>query len=92
MIRVTPTPDGFTVDAEIIGNGFGLDPEQVPGLMRTGQITSRSETGVDADAGRFRLTFFYAGRSLRLTVDPQGRILSRSSFDSPIRPDTATTR
>ncbi|MBK0327511.1 hypothetical protein I5535_09395 [Rhodobacteraceae bacterium F11138] len=87
MTGITPSPDGFTVDAEIIGKGFGLDPADVPGLLRSGQITSRSETGIDDDAGRFRLTFFHLGRSLRLTVDTDGKILARSSFDSPARRD-----
>ncbi len=86
MTGVTPTAGGFTVAAEIIGSGFGLDPAQVPTMLRSGRITSRSETGVDADAGRYRLSFFFAGRCLRLTVDAQGRILGRASFDSPPRP------
>ncbi len=86
MTGVSRTAEGFTVDAEIIGGGFGLEPARVPGLMRSGQITSRFETGMDEDAGRHRLSFFHAGRCLRLTVDDHGHILKRASFDSPVPP------
>jgi hypothetical protein len=80
MSGVEVTAEGFTVDAEVIAAGFALDPEQVPGMLREGRITSRCETGVEADAGRFRLTFFHAGRALRLTVDAQGRVVQRARY------------
>ena len=51
--------------------------------MRQGQITSRCEQGMDKDAGRWRLSFFHRNRALRLTVDEEGRILSRARFDTP---------
>lgn len=85
MTGVTPTEDGFVVDAQILGDGFGLDPARVPELMRAGAITSRSEIGQDTDEGRFRLTFFHGGKGLRLTIDSQGEILGRSSFAVPDR-------
>jgi hypothetical protein len=80
MSGIAITANGFTVDAEVIAAGFTLDPAQVPGLLRKGRITSRCETGIDADAGRFRLTFYHAERALRLIVDSQGTILQRSRF------------
>jgi len=70
----------FLIPAEIIAVAFGLDPPAVPGMMREGRITSRSERGVDEDAGRWRLTLYCGGRAFRLTVDDAGRILSRSRF------------
>ncbi len=81
MTEVTVTTDGgFVVEAEIIGAALGIDPSLVPKRMRTGEITSRFEAGIDEDAGRFRLTFFSRDRALRLTVDGQGKVLSRSTF------------
>jgi hypothetical protein len=80
MSGVEVTAEGFSVDAEVIAAGFALDPEQVPGMLREGRITSRCETGVEADAGRYRLTFFHAGRALRLTVDAQGRLVQRARY------------
>ncbi|WP_051631011.1 DUF6522 family protein [Afifella pfennigii] len=85
MSAVTVNADGFVVPAELIARAFRLDPASVPQLMREGIITSRCEEGIAADAGRFRLTFFHAGRALRLIVDKDGRILSetRHALRSP---------
>ncbi|GGL50384.1 DUF6522 family protein [Wenxinia marina] len=80
MGDVTFTTDGFVVDAAIVGAAFGLPADEVPARLRAGAITSRCETGIDADAGRWRLTFFCGGRALRLTVDQTGAILSRATF------------
>ena len=80
MSSVTFTTDGFVVDGEILGSAFGLPPADVPDRLRRGEITSRCETGVDEDAGRWRLTFFCGGRALRLVVDETGTVLSRSTF------------
>jgi hypothetical protein len=90
--RPTTTPDVITFDgnrflvpAELIATSFDLAPADVPDLMRHGTITSRSETGVEEDAGRWRITFFYNGRTLRFTVDAQGDVLKRTLFDTPGR-------
>lgn len=80
MTGVSITAQGFVVDAEVVGTAFGLDPATVPERMRLREITSRCETGVDEDAGRWRLTFYYGGRALRLTVDAMGTIISRATF------------
>jgi hypothetical protein len=69
------------VDASVLGEGLGLEPSRVPELLRSGAITSRCERGIGEDEGRFRLTFFHAGRRLRLVIDPAGHILQRSSID-----------
>ena len=81
MSEVRVTGSGFEVDAGLIASSFGLDPAGVPGLMREGAITSRCETGVDEDEGRWRLTFFHGSRALRLTVDRTGAVLLRATFD-----------
>lgn len=79
--EVTLSDTGFEVEAALIASAFGLDPASVPDLMRAGAITSRCETGVGEDEGRWRLTFFHKGRALRLTVDATGAILLRATFD-----------
>ncbi|MDN5785614.1 DUF6522 family protein [Pseudorhodobacter sp.] len=79
----------FVVDAEVLAKAFGLSAAEVPELMRNGAITSRCEAGVDADEGRWRLTFYHAARAHRLTVDEKGNILRQSSFDrlqKPVKP------
>lgn len=80
MPGVTIGTDGIIVDAEILGEAFGIDPASVPGLLRAGRITSRCETGVNEDAGRLRLTFWHEDHALRLTVTEDGTIVSRSRF------------
>lgn len=80
MTAVTITAAGFEVDAALIAAAFGLDPDTLQTLMRAGHVTSVCEAGVDADLGRFRLTFRHAGRAFRVTVDGDGKVLSRASF------------
>jgi len=78
MSSVTLEGGEFSVDAAILAEDFGLDPALVLPAMRAGKITSRCERGTGADAGRSRLTFFYAQRRLRLVIDAAGNILERS--------------
>lgn len=82
MSDVTFTANGFLVDAEIVGAAFELLPADVLDKLRAEEITSRCEAGIDEDAGRWRLTFYFGGRALRLVVDVEGTILSRSTFPS----------
>jgi hypothetical protein len=75
----------FVIPATLIADGFGLDPSAVPDLMRRGQLTSQTERGTDADAGRWRLTLYHGDRALRLTVDEDGQILQQTRFAAPRR-------
>ncbi|MDP3342258.1 DUF6522 family protein [Frigidibacter sp.] len=69
------------VDAALVAKALQLDPEALRAALRSGGVTSQCETGMDEDAGRFRLTFFSATRRLRLTVDASGTILQTSTAD-----------
>lgn len=75
---ITRTADGFVVDAVLLGCAFGLDPAEVPVLMRSGVIKGHHEKGVGADAGRHCLAFSHSGRTFRITLDAAGRIVSQS--------------
>ncbi len=78
-MRLEPMPGGgFTIDAEDLGPLLGLDPAEVPALMREGRITTLSETGAGEDEGRFRVTFRHGAVRLRLTVDATGEVLAQS--------------
>jgi len=68
----------ISVDATVIAEGFAIAPARVRRLMRAAKITSRCERGVDEDVGRYRLSFFYGRRCLRLLVDETGLIIERS--------------
>ena len=83
MSVVSVTALGFEVDAALIAKAFRTDIDALREKMRAGEVTSLCEAGAGADAGRFRLTFRHAGRVLRLTVDSQGQVLTRSIFDAP---------
>ena len=67
-----------SIDAALIASDLELDPATVLEEMRSGRLTSRWESGVDKDAGRYRVTFFHGNRRLSLTVDANGQVLERS--------------
>ncbi len=71
----------FHVDASLLAFLLGIAPADITDLMKSQAITSICERGVDTDAGRFRLTFFYRSRRARLNVDSSGTVLQRSSLD-----------
>ena len=75
-MKVTRSATGLVVDANDLGPLLGLAPADVPAKMRSGEITSQSETGVDADAGRTRLTFWYQNLRVRLVCDDDGNVLT----------------
>lgn len=86
MVHIAFVDGDIEVPAELIAEGLGVPVEQLGGLMRTGAVTSRSEHGVDEDAGRHRLTFFHSGRRLRLIVDSDGRLIRQMAIDVGDRP------
>ena len=77
---------GYVVDAADLGPLLGVAAPEVPELMRLGEITSIFEAGKAEDLGRFRLTFFYKGISLRLTCQDDGTVLTRRRITLPKRP------
>jgi hypothetical protein len=72
-------PQGaISVDAAVIAGDLRLNPACVLDLLRAGKLTARCEQGIAEDVDRFRLTFYHANRRLRLIIDHDGQILSRS--------------
>lgn len=69
------------IDATIVAQGLGISPSLLLERLRDGKVTSRCERGVDADSGRYRVTFFSENRRLRLVVDESGAIVQRSTID-----------
>jgi hypothetical protein len=74
------------VDAVVVAQGLGVDPDFLLECMRDGRVTSLCETGSGEDSGRFRLTFFSENRRFRLVTDECGAILQRSTIDFGDRP------
>ena len=75
-MKISMTDGQPTIDAADLGPLLGIEPSLVPGKMRSGEITSRFETGVDEDAGQFRLTFYHDSKRIRLTCAADGNVLS----------------
>ncbi|WP_019954275.1 DUF6522 family protein [Yoonia vestfoldensis] len=82
-MKLRRTEHGLTVDAADLGPLLGLSPADVPVLMRAGDITSQSETGIGEDEGKIRLTFWYDGQRVRLVCDTEGNVLTTSRV--PVR-------
>ena len=76
-MQIEMTDAGPVVPAEEVGRLLGLDPAELRRLMREGSVTAQHEVGTDQDAGRFRLSFRYGDRLLRLTCASDGTLLTR---------------
>lgn len=78
-MRIEMTEDGPVAPAAELGPLLGVAPADLPRLMREGVVTARHEEGIDEDAGRFRLSFRYLDRLVRLTCAADGTVISRIS-------------
>ena len=76
-MKVDIGPEGYVVEAEDLGPLLGVDPKEVPALMRDGGITGLFELGQDEHAGSFRMTFWHKGRHVRLICAKDGTVLAR---------------
>ncbi|MEH6522856.1 DUF6522 family protein [Sulfitobacter sp.] len=73
------------VDAADLARAFDLSPEQIKERMRSGDITSKFETGVGEDEGTHRLTFWHNQIKVRFTCDADGTVLKTSRIKSARR-------
>ena len=72
-----------TIDAHDLAPLINCAASEVPGLMRSGEISSVFETGEGEDAGRFRVTFLYQGTKVRFTCTDDGTVLSQIRTQAP---------
>ncbi|TNE35268.1 MAG: hypothetical protein EP348_09355 [Alphaproteobacteria bacterium] len=68
----------FEIDAATVAQGLRLDISNLKEGLKDGGITCRVERGEEADAGRFRVTFFSENCEFRLITDSGGRVVQRS--------------
>ena len=86
LARIAFVDGHIEVPAELIAEGLGVSLSEVQKLMRAARITGRCESGIEDDAGRYRLTFFCGGRRFRLIIDGEGRVIRRTAVDFGDRP------
>lgn len=80
-MRVEIADGNIVIDAGLLAPLLEVTAAEVPALLRAQAITSICERGVDAHEGQYRLSFFYRNRRVRLSVDPTGKILQRTTVD-----------
>jgi hypothetical protein len=80
-MQVEIGPSDILVDASLLADLLRLDPASVHTLLRTQQITSICERGIDEHEGGYRLSFFYGNRRARLSIDALGSVTRRSVID-----------
>lgn len=71
------------IDAALVAPRLGLRVAEFRQLMEQRRITVLCERGVGEDAGRYRASFYYADRRVRLVVDAAGRVRDRISSPAP---------
>lgn len=64
--------EGHTVDATVLAEKLGLDPETLSAELRAGRVRSLTERGEGEDAGRMRLTFRHGERAWAVQIEPDG--------------------
>ena len=67
------------IDAALVAPRLGLALAEFRQLMEQRRITVLCEMGVGEDAGRYRASFYYGDRRVRLVVDAAGRVCDRIS-------------
>ena len=80
-------PPSIEIDAALVAPQLGLTVAEFRQLKR--HITVLCERGVGEDTGRYRASFYYGDRGVRLVVDAAGRLLAppaRPHADGPAIP------
>jgi len=63
------------IDGALVARGLGLSLEDFKRLMEQRKITLLCELGTGEDAGRYRASFYYEDKRVRLVVDAEGNPL-----------------
>ena len=71
MVERTPA---IEIDAALVAPRLGLTVAEFRQLMEQRRITVLCELGVGEDAGRYRASFYYGDRRVRLVVEAAGQM------------------
>jgi hypothetical protein len=80
VVERTPA---IEIDAALVAPRLGLTVAEFRQLMDQRRITVLCERGVGEDTGRYRASFYYGDRRVRLVVDTAGGVCDRISSDAP---------
>ena len=69
-------PPSIEIEGAVVARALGLDLDVFRQLMADRKITVLCERGTGEDNGRYRASFYYGNRRVRLVVDQDGRVLS----------------
>lgn len=61
------------IDARLVAPGLGLEIDEFQRLMEIRKVKVLCERGTGEDLGRYRATFYYGDKRVRLVVDGRGR-------------------
>ena len=70
------------IDAALVARGLDLPLAEFQQLMEDRKVTVLCERGTGEDAGRYRASFYYEGRRVRLVVDAAGNLLAPPITDA----------
>ncbi len=73
---ITLLPPSIEIEGDIVARSLGMEVAVFRQLMADSKITVLCERGTGEDAGRYRASFYYGNRRVRLLVDQKGRLLS----------------
>lgn len=74
-LQVGPRDAPIEIDATRIAPGLRLEVAAFRQLMADRKVTVLCERGTGEDAGRWRASFYYDGRRVRLVLDAEGNVL-----------------
>lgn len=80
MVERTPA---IEIDAALVAPRLGLTVAEFRQLMDQRRITVLCERGVGEDAGRYRASFYYGDRRVRLVVEATSRVCDRINSPPP---------
>lgn len=73
-LEVNPALE-IEIDAAPIAAALALDPAEFLRLLALRKIDQLCERGTGPDSGRYRASYYHAGRRARVVVDREGRML-----------------
>ena len=77
------SPISLDIDGALVAREIGLEVAEFRRLMDEGKVAVLCERGTGEDTGRYRASFYYAGKRARFILDETGRVLDEPTAQSP---------